>query len=94
MKTIEMLDPPLSLEAVLALAARESGVLLTKSGQPVARVIPEPEERIAPGPHGAWEANEDSAGFRKRKLGLHPGAWVVSEDFDAPLPDDFWLGRE
>ncbi len=24
---------------------------------------------------------------------LHPGAMEVSEDFDAPLPDDFWLGK-
>jgi len=31
---------------------------------------------------------------QQRKLGLHPGAWVVSDDFDKPLPDDFWLGKE
>ena len=24
---------------------------------------------------------------------LHPGAMEVSEDFDAPLPDEFWLGK-
>jgi hypothetical protein len=30
----------------------------------------------------------------ERKLGLHAGAWTVSEDFDAPLPDDFWLGND
>jgi antitoxin (DNA-binding transcriptional repressor) of toxin-antitoxin stability system len=24
--------------------------------------------------------------------GLHPGALEPSEDFDAPLPDEFWTG--
>lgn len=28
-----------------------------------------------------------------RVAGLHAGAMVMSEDFDAPLPDDFWLGE-
>jgi antitoxin (DNA-binding transcriptional repressor) of toxin-antitoxin stability system len=26
-----------------------------------------------------------------RVLGLHPGAIVLHDDFDEPLPDDFWL---
>ena len=29
-----------------------------------------------------------------RLAGLHAGAWEVAADFDAPLPDEFWLGRE
>jgi hypothetical protein len=28
----------------------------------------------------------------KRILGLNQGEIVMSNDFDAPLPDDFWLG--
>lgn len=31
---------------------------------------------------------------KKRVLGLHPGAFVVSDDFDDPLPDEFWLGED
>src|SRR5262249_6889668 len=27
---------------------------------------------------------------RHRVAGLHPGAITASEDFDAPLPDQFW----
>jgi antitoxin (DNA-binding transcriptional repressor) of toxin-antitoxin stability system len=27
-----------------------------------------------------------------RVAGLHTGAITTSEDFDAPLPDEFWLG--
>ena len=30
----------------------------------------------------------------KRKGGLHPGAFTMSDDFDEPLPDSFWLGEE
>ena len=26
--------------------------------------------------------------------GAHPGAMVPAEDFDAPLPDSFWLGED
>lgn len=29
-----------------------------------------------------------------RSAGLHAGAWEAAADFDAPLPDEFWLGRE
>lgn len=25
---------------------------------------------------------------------LHPGAMIISDDFDAPLPDEFWLGKQ
>lgn len=31
---------------------------------------------------------------RKRVAGLHRGAVWTSEDFDEPLPDEFWLGDE
>ncbi len=29
----------------------------------------------------------------KRIPDLHPGGWI-SDDFDAPLPDEFWQGEE
>lgn len=31
---------------------------------------------------------------KKRVLGLHPGAITTTEDFDDPLPDEFWLGED
>lgn len=31
---------------------------------------------------------------RGRVAGLHRGAAWVSEDFDAPLPDEFWSGSD
>jgi antitoxin (DNA-binding transcriptional repressor) of toxin-antitoxin stability system len=29
----------------------------------------------------------------ERILGLHPGAIQTTDDFDAPLPDEFWMGQ-
>jgi antitoxin (DNA-binding transcriptional repressor) of toxin-antitoxin stability system len=29
-----------------------------------------------------------------RVPGLHKGMVDIADDFDAPLPDEFWLGRE
>jgi prevent-host-death family protein len=30
----------------------------------------------------------------QRQPGLHPGAIQMSDDFDAPLPDSFWVGDD
>jgi prevent-host-death family protein len=32
------------------------------------------------------------AGVASRVAGLHPGAIWTSEDFDEPLPEEFWTG--
>ncbi|MDQ3118999.1 MAG: hypothetical protein M3Q89_05445 [Verrucomicrobiota bacterium] len=38
---------------------------------------------------------DDSATANTQRIpGLHPGAWKVAPDFDAPLPDEFWLGQD
>jgi len=31
-------------------------------------------------------------GSAQRVPGLHPGSMKASDDFDAPLPDGFWVG--
>jgi antitoxin (DNA-binding transcriptional repressor) of toxin-antitoxin stability system len=31
---------------------------------------------------------------RKRVMGLHRGSAWISDDFDEPLPDEFWLGGD
>lgn len=58
-----------------------------------------------PGPQGKcirdkqlyWDDRPDGTtlGYVRmaRLPGLHPGAMQASEDFDAPLPDEFWTGR-
>jgi len=31
---------------------------------------------------------------KARVMGLHKGeGWFIADDFDAPLPDEFWLGN-
>lgn len=30
---------------------------------------------------------------KERQPDLHPGAFVMADDFDTPLPDSFWLGE-
>ena len=35
-----------------------------------------------------------SAPTSRRTLGLHAGNFQISNDFDAALPDNYWLGEE
>jgi hypothetical protein len=41
---------------------------------------------------GHREEGPDS--LTPRIPGLHAGQYWIAEDFDAPLPDSFWLGEE
>ena len=52
-------------------------VLLTRQGVPLAKVTPLSTERSVDPPVTP-------------KVGLNNGAMVMSDDFDEPLPDDFW----
>ena len=46
------------------------------------------EEKVA-----TIQENTRRSKKRKRILGLHPGSMWMSDDFDAPLSDEFWLGK-
>ena len=72
-----------SLKDLVRLAYQESEVLLTQDNKPVAKVVP---ITSLPSPADGTLA--------RRKLGLNRGAWSVGNEFDAPLPDEFWLGEE
>lgn len=75
-KTIDIHDTDMSLQELLKLLTRETEVVLTNEGEPIARVTSieaQPKPRIA---------------------GLHAGAMTMSDDFDDPLPDEFWLGED
>jgi hypothetical protein len=41
----------------------------------------------------AFLRQQSGSAAKERIPGLHPGAFVVSDDFDDPLPDSFWLGE-
>ena len=70
-----------SLKDLVTFANHESEVVLTQDNKPVAKVLP-----IA----SLGKAPDGKSG--PRTLGLHRGAWKVGDDFDEPLPDEFWLG--
>ncbi len=40
------------------------------------------------------EAGKEQSLAAPRTPGLGKGKWWVAEDFDAPLPDEFWLGED
>ena len=44
--------------------------------------------------HLAERSRSKSLPQGERVAGLHPGAIVMSPDFDDPLPDEFWLGKD
>lgn len=57
------------LSELLRKVAAGEEVIITRGGEPIARLVP--------------------AGNRPpRRLGVDAGAFVVPDDFDAPLPDD------
>lgn len=41
----------------------------------------------------AFLRQQATAVAKERIAGLHPGAFVIGDDFDDPLPDGFWLGE-
>ncbi len=61
--------------------AAEAGerVILSRAGKPVAELKPITSKRKAP--------------LAKRRLGLLAGKLAMAQDFNAPLAEDFWLGK-
>lgn len=68
----------MTLERLLALVQGGAEVVITQDQTPLARITP---------------VEASPRRLQKRILGAHPGAWM-SDDFDDPLPDSFWLGDE
>ena len=53
-------------------------------GRPAAVIDHETLAQLAEQVQASWQ----------RVLGLNKGALITGEDFDEPLPDNFWLGVE
>lgn len=70
------------------IAAMEAGerVIIKRAGKPVARLMPMEE-------HSALDQAETGK-KRLELLGCMKGQIYVADDFDAPLPDAFWLGED
>ena len=77
-KTIDIKEAQKRLTELLTLVQAGTEVVLTVNDKPLARIVP-----VAKG-----------AESRPRIPGLHADkgpAWM-SDDFDEPLPDEFWTG--
>ena len=81
-----MTPTTISMKEALAklpeLVARGEEVVIAVDGHPIAKIVP----FDGPGP---------SAGARRERIfGQYRGKIHLSDDFDAPLPDEFWLGHD
>lgn len=77
-QTVSVDEAQEKLPDLLAQALAGNEVIITDDGKPVARLVPV----------------QVAAPRKKRVAGLNRGAIWTSEDFDEPLPDEFWLGQE
>lgn len=74
-KKLDIQQISISIIDLLALLKDDTEIVLTDGDMPLAKVTP--IDRI----------QENIA----PKAGLNLGAMVMSDDFDEPLPDEFWL---
>lgn len=77
-RTVSIDEAQEKLQDLLAQALAGNEVIITEHGKPIARLVPVP---VAPPK-------------KKRVAGLNRGTIWTSEDFDAPLPEGLWLGKE
>lgn len=76
-KTIDLEQTHADLDSVLAMLDSDVEVILTRGDQLLARVT----------------TPETKADRTPRVANLGAGTVWMSEDFDAPLSDDFWTGE-
>jgi prevent-host-death family protein len=77
-QTVSVDEAQNKLSDLLADALAGNEVIITEHGTPVARLVPVVAH----------------SSKKKRVAGLNRGSIFASEDFDEPLPDEFWLGQE
>lgn len=100
-KQYDLLNHSSDLNELLAEITEDTEIVITRGDTPIARLLPtdvdvlirtSSEETIAL--QVKTGANDASPDTQSRKPNLHPGAFMMSDDFDEPLPDSFWLGEE
>ncbi len=77
-RTITLQEASGMLPELVSRANRGEEVVLASDDRPVAKLVP-------------WRAVRSQ---RERTFGRFRGKVHVSEDFDAPLGDDFWLASD
>jgi len=77
-KTVTIEEAQTHLSDLLTLIAQGEEVIIAKGKEPVAKLIP--------------LSHSSAHNVQARVFGEYKGQIWMSDDFDAPLPDDFWLG--
>ena len=77
-KTIDIAEMQAFKDYLLSMLEQDTEIIFTEGDMPLAKLT-QVEKPIVP--------------IGQRIPGLHPGHWM-SDDFDEPLPDDFWLGED
>jgi hypothetical protein len=77
-KTIDIAKMQAFKDYLLSVLEDDTEIILTEGDTPLAKLTQMAKPAVATG---------------QRIPGLHPGHWM-SEDFDEPLPDEFWLGED
>ena len=77
MKTVNVHEAKTHLSALIAAAEAGEEVIISRANKPVVKLVPVETEKQA-----------------KRVFGLHQDKpYYIAPDFDAPLPEEFWLGH-
>lgn len=84
---VSQIGPQLS--QLLETAQTGDEIVLTQNGAPIARVTTLDHDGVA-ATNGQHENEQTEK--KPRVLGLGRGTIWVSDDFDEPLPDEFWEG--
>lgn len=98
-KQYDLLDHSSDLNELLAEITEDTEIVITRGNTPIARLLPTDVDVLIRTPSGEAIAlqvkrgNNVSSDTLIRTPNLHPGAFVISDDFDKPLPDSFWLGE-
>jgi len=79
-KTLDIQQLQISVSQLLSLIQNDQEIVITNGNTPIARLT-----LLNPLEPNIWELEKTP------QPGLNLGAMVMSDDFDQPLPDGFWL---
>lgn len=79
-KTVTLDDAAIQLSELVAQASEGEEIVITNDAHVLVKLVP------------VFDVTSERE-LGEREFGQFRGRVHVSEDFDEPLPDDFWLGR-
>ncbi len=99
-KQYNSLNHSSDLNELLAEITEDTEIVITRGNTLIARLLSTDIDVVirtysgkTPAIHVGAEGDNASPDVLVRRPNLHPGAFVISDDFDEPLPDSFWLGE-